>query len=62
VIINLLETALYHSDVCESADDAITDFIEYLYRKLAYLASRYARRNRLATFSACFIKWICCNF
>jgi len=41
VIINLLETTLYHSDACESADDAITDFIDFLHRKLAYLASRY---------------------
>jgi len=41
VIVNLLETTLYHSDACESADDAIADLIDYLYRKLAHLAARY---------------------
>jgi len=42
VIINLLETAMYHSDACEAADDAITDLIDYLHRKLTYLTSRSA--------------------
>ena len=40
VIVNLLETTMYHSDACEAADDSITDFIDYLHRKLTYLAYR----------------------
>jgi len=39
--VNLLETAMFYSDACESVDDSVTDFVDYLYRKLAYLASRY---------------------
>lgn len=38
-MINLLETTLYHSDACESAEDSVVDLIDYVYRKLTYLAS-----------------------
>ncbi|KAM4021580.1 zinc finger MYND domain-containing protein 10 isoform 1-T1 [Anomaloglossus baeobatrachus] len=39
-IINLLETILYHKDVCESAEDLVLDLIDYCHRKLTLLLSR----------------------
>ncbi|XP_060691212.1 zinc finger MYND domain-containing protein 10 isoform X1 [Hemiscyllium ocellatum] len=39
-IINLLETILYHKDVCDSADEAVLDLADYCHRKLTLLAAR----------------------
>ena len=32
---------MYHRDSCETAEDAINDLVEYCYRKLCYLISRF---------------------
>ncbi|KAG8436162.1 hypothetical protein GDO86_007314 [Hymenochirus boettgeri] len=39
-IINLLETILYHKEVCESTEDFALDLIDYCHRKLTLLASQ----------------------
>ena len=32
---------MYHRDSCETAEDAINDLVDYCYRKLCYLISRF---------------------
>jgi hypothetical protein len=32
--VNLLETVLFHQDVCQSLGDSLYDLIDYCYRKL----------------------------
>ncbi|XP_026894603.1 zinc finger MYND domain-containing protein 10 isoform X3 [Acinonyx jubatus] len=39
-IINLLETVFFHKEVCESAEDAVLDLIDYCHRKLTLLVAR----------------------
>ena len=34
VIVNLLETILFHQEVCQSLGDTIYDLVDYCYRKL----------------------------
>ncbi|XP_069500209.1 zinc finger MYND domain-containing protein 10 [Ambystoma mexicanum] len=38
-IVNLLETIFYHKEVCEAAEDAVLDLIDYCHRKVAILAA-----------------------
>ncbi|XP_045348874.1 zinc finger MYND domain-containing protein 10 isoform X4 [Leopardus geoffroyi] len=42
-IINLLETVFFHKEVCESAEDAVLDLIDYCHRKLTLLVARSSR-------------------
>ncbi|XP_058582808.1 zinc finger MYND domain-containing protein 10 isoform X3 [Neofelis nebulosa] len=44
-IINLLETVFFHKEVCESAEDAVLDLIDYCHRKLTLLVARSSRGN-----------------
>lgn len=37
---NLLETVMYHKEVCESAEESVIDLIDYCYRKLTALIAR----------------------
>ncbi|XP_038666667.1 zinc finger MYND domain-containing protein 10 isoform X2 [Scyliorhinus canicula] len=39
-IINLLETIFYHQDLCDSADEAVLDLVDYCHRKLTLLAAQ----------------------
>ncbi|XP_036725342.1 zinc finger MYND domain-containing protein 10 isoform X2 [Balaenoptera musculus] len=39
-IINLLETAFFHKEVCESAEDTILDLVDYCHRKLTLLVAQ----------------------
>ena len=38
---NLLEVLLYHQTVCESAEDSLSELVDYCYRKLIMLNSGY---------------------
>ncbi|XP_040301406.1 zinc finger MYND domain-containing protein 10 isoform X5 [Herpailurus yagouaroundi] len=42
-IINLLETVFFHKEVCESAEDAVLDLIDYCHRKLTLLVAQSSR-------------------
>ncbi len=33
-LVNLLETVLYHQDVCQSLEDSIFDLVDYCHRKM----------------------------
>ncbi|XP_069793400.1 zinc finger MYND domain-containing protein 10-like isoform X2 [Narcine bancroftii] len=39
-IVNLLETIFYHKDVCESAEEAVLDLVDYCHRKVTLLAAQ----------------------
>ncbi|XP_058493514.1 zinc finger MYND domain-containing protein 10-like [Solea solea] len=47
-IINLLETIMFHKDLCEAADDSVLDLVDYCHRKLTLLASKAAREDTAA--------------
>ncbi|KAM5313748.1 zinc finger MYND domain-containing protein 10 [Glossophaga mutica] len=42
-IINLLETVFFHKEVCESAEDTVSDLVDYCHRKLTLLVARTGR-------------------
>ncbi|XP_041348087.1 zinc finger MYND domain-containing protein 10-like [Gigantopelta aegis] len=44
-VANLLETVMFHCEVCESADDAILDLVDYCNRKLVYLVTQTAESD-----------------
>ncbi len=33
-LVNLLETVLFHPDVCKSLGDSVVDLVDYIYRKM----------------------------
>ena len=35
-LVNLLETVLYHPDICQALGDTIFDLIDYIYRKMTF--------------------------
>jgi zinc finger MYND domain-containing protein 10 len=35
-LVNLLETTLYHSEVCQGLNDTIFDLIDYCYRRMSH--------------------------
>jgi zinc finger MYND domain-containing protein 10 len=40
-LVNLLETVLYHQDVCLAVGDSILDLVDYCYRKLTEFIQNY---------------------
>ncbi|NWR74619.1 ZMY10 protein, partial [Centropus unirufus] len=44
-IINLLETAFFHKEICKSSEDSIVDLIDYCHRKLTLLAAWGANKQ-----------------
>ncbi|NXX99650.1 ZMY10 protein, partial [Centropus bengalensis] len=44
-IINLLETAFFHKEICKSAEDSIVDLIDYCHRKVTLLAAWGANKQ-----------------
>ncbi|XP_062923917.1 zinc finger MYND domain-containing protein 10 isoform X2 [Mobula hypostoma] len=44
-IVNLLETIFYHKDVCESAEEAVLDLVDYCHRKMTLLAAQSEKQE-----------------
>ena len=44
-MVNLLETVLYHPDLCQALGDTIFDLIDYCYRKMTHQFQVYAEEN-----------------
>jgi len=42
IVVNLLETLLFHQEACQSAGDAIVDLIDFCYRKLTHLTGTWS--------------------
>lgn len=45
IVVNLLETLLFHQEACQSAGDAIVDLIDFCYRKLTHLTGTCLNRS-----------------
>jgi hypothetical protein len=43
--VNLLETLMYHEDVCTACDDQILDLIDYSYRLLTEIIRKTKHEN-----------------
>ncbi len=40
-LFNLLETVLFHPDICQALEDTIFDLIDYIYRKMTFQFRNY---------------------
>lgn len=40
-LVNLLETVLYHAEICQALGDTIFDLIDYCYRKMTQQIRAY---------------------
>ena len=40
-LVNLLETVLFHPDICQALGDTIFDLIDYIYRKMTFQFRNY---------------------
>ena len=53
-MVNLLETTMFYRETCEATEDCVLDLIDYCYRKLSHLVSRYVIDNLNSRYVASF--------